>query len=204
MNTNLYDRALDGLDPELIEEHLQKKEALALRAVRRRRMTVAAAACVALVAVGVGVGIAMDNMNGFHEKPVHELGDVVIPYGHVAIHYITPDGHTAEATQYLPCDSQSIFAAWRAQNGIGEDVELIQTHTVSTGAESYQWIWEYEDLGEGGVSYRPGDKFHLTITLAGSDACFAGEGGEALMESLKKTLSGYTGLAYETVEVVFA
>ncbi len=203
MKESLYNRVLDGLDECLIEDHLTEQARLRGRKIRRTRRVAASAACVALVAVGVGVGILVDNLNVHFDEPAHELGDVVIPYDHVTIHYVTPDGHTDKTTQYLPCDSVSIFAAWKTQNGLGEEIDLIQTLTVSNGEESYEWIWEYEGEGEGVISYRPGDKFYLTITLAGSDACFSGEAGEALKESLKKTLSGYTGLTYETVEVVF-
>ncbi len=203
MKENLYAQALDGLDERLIEEHLQTKKDLQVRRMRRKRLITASAACAALVAVGVGVGILMDNMNVHFDEPAHELGDVVIPYDHVTIHYVTPDGEAAEIRRELSCDAYSIFAAWKEQNGLGEDIRLVKTHTASNGVESYEWIGEYEGEGEGVISYRPGDKFYLTITLAGSDACFAGEDGEVLKESLKKTLSGYTGLTYETVEVVF-
>ncbi len=198
MKEHLYTQALGGLDEPLIEAHLTERDRLCKQKAQRTRRLAASAACAALVAVGIGVGVV--KLIGPSDTPVRELGDVAIPYDHVAIHYLTPDGRRAEVTQYLSCDAVSIFTAWRTLNALDESVHLIQTHTASNGEESYEWIWEYE--GEGGAHYRPGDKFCLTITVAGLEPYLDGERGDALLESLKTTLSGYTGLTYERVEVV--
>ncbi len=198
MKNNLYTHALDGLDEALLEEHLQQKTRLDTRTQHRNRWLTATAACVALMAISAGAWVMWDHMNAHYDEPAPELKDVEIAQGDVVIHYITPEGHPAHITRYLFCDAQSIFAAWRTQNGLGEDVRLMQTHTSSNGEE---WIGEFE--GEGVVGYRPGDKMYLTITVKGLEPYLAAEGGDALLESLKQTLSGYTGLTYETVEVVF-
>ncbi len=197
MKKEAFDTAMNYLDTDLIDSHMRDRSTHHMRARRRRQYTAATAACVAVVLVGVGATMVWDHLNVHYDEPTHEMNDVVIAEDYVTIRYITADGQIREVRQYLRCDAYSIFAAWRTQNGLGEEVKLIRTHTASNGIE---WTDEFE--GEGVVGYRPGDKFYLTITVEGLAPYLETVTGDILLESLKQTLGGYTGMVYESIEVI--
>ncbi len=188
---------MSHLDPDLVDAHLTAKQTRRLRTTASRRWIAAGAACLGVVMIGIGAATVWDHMHVHYDEPTPELEDVAIAEDFVNIRYVTPDGRIDVVRQYLSCDAYSIFAAWRIQNGLGEDATLVQTRTRSNGIE---WTEEYE--GEGVVGYAPGDKFYLTITVRGLEPYLAGEHGDALLESLKQTLGGYTGITYESIDVV--
>ncbi len=225
MNQKQLDNALNHLDADLIEGYLQETESRGRRALPRLRRLEAVAASLVLVAIGVGIALAWREGQIHYDEPVGnpELGnseyatrvdpngyvvdpgfidsaegwELVIENGPVWIHYVTAEGKTERVKVELPYAPQNIFAVWREKNGLGEDVKLISTRVNSNGVEE-----TYEFEGEGVVSYRPGDRFSLTVTVEGLEPYLTDENRSALLEALKQTMSGYQGREFEAVEVV--
>ena len=90
----------------------------------------------------------------------------------------------------LPFSSKNVFTAWKHLNSIGEEVKLLSA-TFSDGQEQAKQrtndITRSYELKEGVV---------LTVTVSAELSEYIKEIGELLLESLEKTMLGYSKLEY--------
>ncbi len=199
MNEKHFQNALNHMEETLIETHLQQKTALRARTVRHRRMAaVAASLAVVTATVGVVALIRGDISLGEHgTNPGQELSDVAFSTENVWIYYVAEDGTLARKQVYLTCEAQSIFSVWRTKNGLGDEVRLTGHRSEGNGQS---WTYEYE--GEGVAVHKPGDRYTLTLTVAGLEPYLTEGRREVLLDSLKKTMTEYTSVPYTEVNIV--
>ncbi len=82
-----------------------------------------------------------------------------------------------------------MFAAWKKKNGIGEDVQLLDFET---------WSNRTTGVKDGMVEHIPGDYHCLYLTVSKSLETYYNRVDETLLlESLKQTMTGYSGVEYQ-------
>ena len=111
----------------------------------------------------------------------------------VSIYYLE-GGEIRSKTQYLPCLPKEIFPCWKEANGIGDEVELLNVKIESNGTESHD---------DSVAGYRTGDSFclYVTVTKNLEDYC-TGRQGELLLESLQKTMTGYSHISFDGYKLI--
>lgn len=121
--------------------------------------------------------------------------EMIIADKSVWIYYID-GGNIKHERVKLPCTAENIFITWKHLNNIGSEVELLEYEIVSNDSESTS---EFED--EGVANYKPGDYFVLNITI--SDNLNSYDNQVKLIESLKKTMTDYSNIDFDEVNVIF-
>ena len=108
--------------------------------------------------------------------------------------YYVDNGDIERERVKLPCTAENVFITWKHLNNIGDDVKLIECKIVSNGNESTS---EFE--GEGVVNYEQGDYFVLHITVTKNLQSY--EGYEELINSLEKSMSEYSNIDFDEINV---
>lgn len=119
-------------------------------------------------------------------------GESGAEYKEVWIYYVE-NGEMAGERQYLPAQVSEIFNAWRQQNKIGDEVELLDCQM-----ESYSETGAPQSSEEGIDSHENEDYCVLYVTVSKNLETYYHNGNEELLlESLKKTMTEYSGLEWD-------
>lgn len=110
--------------------------------------------------------------------------------------YYVDNGDIERERVKLPCNSENVFIVWKHLNNIGDEVQLIDCKIVSNGNES---TFEFE--GEDVVNYEQGDCFVLNITVTKNLQLY--EDYELLVDSLEKSMSEYSNIDFNEINVIF-
>lgn len=125
-------------------------------------------------------------------------GETAIEYKDVWIYYVKEDSLEREM-QYLPIKASEIFYSWKQENGIGDEVVLIDYRIESDSTTSTS---EFDD--EGVVKHELGDYRILNVTVSKNiEEYYNTIDSELLLESLKQTMTGYIGLEFEEYHIFF-
>ena len=110
----------------------------------------------------------------------------------VTVYYVSENGIKSEEI-FLPCTPEDVFSAWKAKNGIGDEVKLIKTEIKDNSTTESSEIG-----GSQVITHTVGDYFILNITISKSlENYYPSHGEELLCESLKKTMAGYNGIEFD-------
>ena len=118
--------------------------------------------------------------------------EMAIERGDVMIYCVAESGLKTETVE-LEFTASTVFEAWKEANGIGADVLLIScliednssTTTHGTGEDAV-------------VEHKIGDYFILNITLSKSlENYYNSIDSALLLESLEKTMTGYSDIEYD-------
>ncbi len=110
----------------------------------------------------------------------------------VTVYYVTENGIESEEI-FLPHTPEDVFSAWKAKNGIGDEVKLIKTEIKDNSTTESS-----EKDGSKVITHTIGDYFILNITVSKSlENYYPSHGEELLCESLKKTMAGYNGIEFD-------
>lgn len=203
MNEFVLVDAIGCLGADLLEEHLEKKEKLRGRVRKQKKMQLfrwaaAAAACFLLI---VSASIGYQYIPTRYELDYSYIGsngeNINIADENVWIYYVDGTGIKRERVT-VPCTAENVFITWKHLNGIGDEVKLISFKIVSNGIES-----SFELMGENVTSYKPGDWFAVNITISENIKNY-GHGGkyDALMQSLKRSMTEYSGIDFDEVNII--
>lgn len=194
-NKNIY-ISLGGLDPELImkaapAEKVQKKKKNAWV-----KWASLAAACFALIIVATFITQYIPTEYNLNYSYVDANGkETYIADKNVWVYYVD-NGDIERKRVKLPCTSENVFIVWKHLNNIGDEVQLIDCKIVSNGNENTS---EFE--GEGVVNYEQGDYFVLGITVTKNLQSY--EDCEVLVDSLEKSMSEYSNIEFDEINVLF-
>ncbi|MBQ8921278.1 MAG: hypothetical protein IJ060_03835 [Oscillospiraceae bacterium] len=162
---------------------------------RSRRRHLIAAGLAAAACLGIAAGIWGWRRNSA-PAPAYSvasdsseaLGETAVEFRDVRIYYYH-DGEMQSETEYLPCTPERIFAAWKARNGVGDEVRFIACRIESNGTE-------HSDSST--ASYTVGDTFILHLTVSAELAAYYDKmPPEQLQESLRLTMTGYSEIEYD-------
>lgn len=130
------------------------------------------------------------NLNAASDVSTEEL--IAVLEDNVTVYYVAENGIESEEI-FLPCTPKDVFSAWKAKNGIGDEVELIKTEIKDNSVT--------ESSGEDGsqvITHTVGDYFILNITVSKNlENYYPSRGEDLLAESLKKTMTGYNGIEFD-------
>lgn len=116
----------------------------------------------------------------------------VIVEDNVTVYYVTENGIQSEEI-FLPCTPKEVFSAWKAKNGIGDEVELIKTEIKDNSVTESS-----EEDGSQVITHTVGDYFILNIMVSKNlENYYASLGEDLLCESLKKTMTGYNRIEFD-------
>lgn len=136
-----------------------------------------------------GAGAAMDG------SPSN--GEIAVAYKDVRLYYVD-ENEIKQTERYLPLSAEEIFAAWREKNDIGDEVAFFGTEIDSNGKTV-----EYESDGEAVVRHEIGDYFVYTLTISKRiEDYYDRVDPELLLESLKKTMTGYSAIQYDEYHLI--
>ncbi len=114
-------------------------------------------------------------------------GEMVYEQDDVWIHYVV-DNEIKKDKQHLPISPREIFDAWRMKNSIGDEVEFIKVKIDSNNKVTSE---------NGAVKNEIGDYFVYNITISRKiESYYDQSDKELLLESLKRTMTGYSNLNY--------
>lgn len=181
--------AIGNIDDKYIEN---------ARKVNRRRTyrnilgVVAAGVMLALALPWIIMGgLRLNKQNDSAEDKLNssgQQGEVVIVHDDITIYYVQ-DGDLKTETEYLECTAESVFAAWKEKNGIGDEVVLIDFLIENNGTTTEE---------DGMVSHTIGNYFVLHITVSKELENYYGTlGEELLLQSLKDTMTGYLDIDFD-------
>ncbi len=130
------------------------------------------------------------NFNDASNFSTEEL--IAIETDNVMIYYASENGIESEEI-FLTCTSKDVFSAWKAKNGIGDEVELIKTEIKDNSVTESS-----EKDGSKVITHTIGDYFILNITVSKNlESYYPSRGEELLCESLKKTMTGYQSIEFD-------
>lgn len=130
------------------------------------------------------------NFNSASDDYTEEL--IAIVSDNVMIYYASENGIQSKE-MFLPCTPKDVFSAWKTKNGIGDEVELIKTEIKDNSVTESS-----EVNGSNVVTHTMGDYFILNITVSKNlESYYSSQGEELLLESLKKTMTGYNGIEFD-------
>lgn len=110
----------------------------------------------------------------------------------VTVYYVTENGIESEEI-FLSCTPKDVFSAWKAKNGIGDEVTLIKTEIEDNSTTE-----KSEENGVEVYKHTMGDYFILNITVSKSlENYYPSHGENPLKESLEKTMTGYNGIEFD-------
>ena len=201
MNNYLFVDAVSYLDVDLLKKHLEKKERLRINPSRKRkrniiRWTAAVAACVCMlcgtnmiiqyIPVRYELEYIYGGSNGVNEFVLDK---------NVWIYYVDHSSMKRERVT-LPCNAENVFITWKHLNHIGDEVHLLEYELISN---TYESSIDYE--GEGVANNAPGNYFILNITVSSELRTYANY--DALVSSLKKTMTGYLNIDIDVIKIDF-
>lgn len=153
------------------------------------------AACVALAVAVPVVLLGSGRKNGSfptngaypQEDRVNEIGEMQdigeIESFEVRI-YAVNGGKITFTDMELPGSAESVFDAWKTQNGVGEEVKLLRTEQTDNGETT---------VSDGLATHTVGDHFVTRVAVSENlrDYCTGPDGG-LLLDSLERTLAEFT------------
>ena len=201
MNNYLFVDAVSYLDVDLLKKHLEKKERLRINPRRKNRTNMIkwAAAVAACVCVLCGTNLLIQYVPVRYELDYNYGGsngeDEYVLDKNVWIYYIDQTGMKKERV-VLPCNAENIFITWKHLNQVGNDVQLLKYEIVSNDQENST---DYK--GESVHNNTPGNYFILNITVSSELRTYANY--DALVSSLKKTMTGYLNIDIDVINIYF-
>ena len=192
--------AITDLDSDILNRYFDMKADLAAKKKPRKRTWVKwaslAAACFVLVITATFVTQYIPTEYNLNYSYVGANGkETYIADKNVWIYYVDNDEIERERVK-LPCTAENVFITWKHLNSVGDEVELIECKIVSNGNESTS---EFE--GQGVANYEPGDYFVLNITVTKNLQSY--EEYELLIDSLEKSMSEYSNIDFDEINVLF-
>lgn len=155
------------------------------------------AACLALIICLPIIFMSINNMGTDKNNtagPNDGLGgEIAMEQDNVWIYYV--DGNEINREQqYLPMDPEDIFHAWKAENDIGDEVEFIRVNIDSNGKTTEK---------DGVVGHQIGDYFVYNLTISKSiENYYDTIDKDLLLESLQKTMTGYSNIEYDEYNLI--
>lgn len=204
MNKYLVADAISYLDTDLLAEHLKKKEKLKNKSNSKKKMSIlkwsgVVAACLVVVILAtfvvqyIPVSYELDYCyTGSNGEDAYILDE------NVWIYYVEGENIRRERVN-LPCTAENVFITWKYLNDIGDDVVLISYEIKSNG------IWDSSSFeGEGVDDYKQGNYRVLNITISKNiENYIEGKNYNNLITSLKRSLTEYSNLDFDEVNVAF-
>ena len=178
--------AIGEIDEKLLENKNKKpKKALIISLA-------AAVACIALIFTSYfpfekGSDIPAPNS----KNEVVSGGTAVLASDDIDIYYVE-NGEIKSEVKYLDCAPETIFNAWKVINHIGEEVKMISSKVESNATTS-----RYEIAGQEVVAHTVGDYFIYNLTVSKELENYYGENQNLLLESLEKTMTGFSHIGYD-------
>ena len=118
--------------------------------------------------------------------------EMAIERGNIAIYYVTESGLKTETIE-LEFTATTVFEAWKEANGIGADVQLISCHIEDNSSMTTHGTGE-----DAVVEHKLGDYFILNITVSKTlENYYDAVDPVLLLESLEKTMTGYSDIEYD-------
>lgn len=192
--------AITELDSDILERYVRMKSPLAEKKKPKHRAWVkwasAVAACFVLVIAVTFITQYIPTEYNLNYSYVGDNGkETYIASENIWIYYVDK-GEIERERVKLPCTAQNVFITWKHLNTIGDEVKLIEYKIVSNGNESTS---DFE--GEGVVNYEQGDYFALNITVTENLQSY--EDYEVLIDSLEKSMSEYSNIDFDEINVLF-
>ena len=192
--------AITELDSDILERYVRMKKTLAEKKKPNQRAWLkwasAVAACFVLVIAVTFITQYIPTEYNLNYSYVGDNGkETYIASENIWIYYVDK-GEIERERVKLPCTAQNVFITWKHLNTIGDEVKLIEYKIVSNGNESTS---DFE--GEGVVNYEQGDYFALNITVTENLQSY--EDYEVLIDSLEKSMSEYSNIDFDEINVLF-
>ena len=191
--------AITDLDSDILNRYFGMKADLAAKKKPKKHTWVkwaSVAACFVLVITATFVTQYIPTEYNLNYSYVGANGkETYIADKNVWIYYVD-NGEIERERVKLPCTAENVFITWKHLNNIGDEVELIECKIVSNGNESTS---EFE--GQGVANYEPGDYFVLNITVTKNLQFY--EDYELLIDSLEKSMSEYSNIDFDEINVLF-
>ena len=200
MTQDKFTDAITELDSDVLERYVRMKSSLAEKKKPKHRAWVkwasAVAACFVLVIAVTFITQYIPTEYNLNYSYVGDNGkETYIASENIWIYYVDK-GEIERERVKLPCTAQNVFITWKHLNTIGDEVKLIEYKIVSNGNESTS---DFE--GEGVVNYEQGDYFALNITVTENLQSY--EDYEVLIDSLEKSMSEYSNIDFDEINVLF-
>lgn len=200
MTQDKFTDAITELDSDILERYVRMKNTLAEKKKPKQRAWVkwasAVAACFVLVIAVTFITQYIPTEYNLNYSYVGDNGkETYIASENIWIYYVDK-GEIERERVKLPCTAQNVFVTWKHLNTIGDEVKLIEYKIVSNGNESTS---DFE--GEGVVNYEQGDYFALNITVTENLQSY--EDYEVLIDSLEKSMSEYSNIDFDEINVLF-
>lgn len=200
MTQDKFTDAITELDSDILERYVRMKSSLAEKKRPKQRAWLkwasAVAACLVLVIAVTFITQYIPTEYNLNYSYVGANGkEMYIADENVWIYYVD-NGDIERERVKLPCTPENVFITWKHLNNIGDEVKLIEYKIVSNGNESTS---DFE--GEGVVNYEQGDYFALNITVTENLQSY--EDYEVLIDSLEKSMSEYSNIDFDEINVLF-
>lgn len=192
--------AITELDSDILERYVRMKKTLAEKKRPNHRAWVkwasAVAACFVLIIAVTFITQYIPTEYDLNYSYIGANGkETYIADKNVWVYYVD-NGDIERERVKLPCTAENVFITWKHLNSVGDEVELIECKIVSNGNESTS---EFE--GQGVANYEPGDYFVLNITVTKNLQSY--EEYELLIDSLEKSMSEYSNIDFDEINVLF-
>ena len=153
----------------------------------KRILTWAAAVAVAAAALALVLcwpGLVGTNTGNPSQTAANDSTEAVALERMDVTIYIAGNGSLSEETVTLDATAEEVFNAWKAKNGIGNDVRLLKSELSDNGKEGT----------DGSVAWHTaGGKLTLTLTVTDTLRNYYDRIPEQwLLESLERTMIGYS------------
>jgi hypothetical protein len=203
MNVCVLADAISWLDADMLEQHLKKKGLWKIQSTKQKKTNVISwvAAVVASLLLVTSLGIGYQYIPTRYELDYSYTGnngeEVGVLDENVWIYYVDGSGVKRKRVT-LPCTAENVFITWKHLNGIGDDVKLICYEIVSNGTERPTQI-----AGEDVIGYTPGDRFTANITVSKTIENYGqGSGYNKLLETLKRSMTSYSNIDFDEVNII--
>ena len=192
--------AITDLDSDILNRYFDMKADLAAKKKPKKRTWIKwasmAAACFVLVIAATFITQYIPTEYNLNYSYIDANGrETYVADENVWIYYVDK-GEIERERVKLPCNAENVFITWKHLNTIGDEVELIECKIVSNGNGSTS---EFE--GQGVANYEPGDYFVLNITVTKNLQSY--EEYELLIDSLEKSMSEYSNIDFDEINVLF-
>lgn len=203
MNNYLFIDAVSYLDADLLAEHLERKEKLK-RKVKSKKINIlrwsgiAASFCALLFVISVVIQYIPSTYELDYSYTGSNGEDTYISNKSVWIYYAEDSGVKRERVN-LPCSAENVFLTWKYLNDIDDDVTLISYEIKSNG------VWDSSSFdGENVENYKPGNYYILNITISQNIKNYINDKDyDALITSLKRSMTEYSNIEFDEVNIMF-
>lgn len=194
-NTNLL-QAMGRIDPRLIADaapDVAQKKSTNKTWVKWASL---AAACLVLVISATFITQYIPTEYNLNYSYVDANGiEMFIANKNVWVYYVD-NGDIERERVKLPCTAENVFITWKHLNSIDDDVKLLECKITSNGKEITS-NFDGKDI----VNYNKGDYFVLNITVTKNLQSY--KDCEVLVGSLKKSMSEYSNIDFDEINVLF-